>query len=444
MQTIRQLLLYGILFLPITAWGHSPSCELGWSKNRTIGTNVSYAPDVAINDAGDAVSAFIHFDGTNQRVQASILELFGKHGRNLKHFLSPPGVDAEVPRIAISPKDDDAYVVWKVHSDSQFIVQAATFDTDNKNKSTLTDLTGPVDLGADPIIGVDVEGNALAVWSIFDGSEYHIQSAIHYHRHHHCHKDRWVMLDEIIVDAAFELDLSFDPKGNAILVWEGRIGFKNVIQAATLRSGSKTWVRTADASPSNTQSNSPKVGTDRHGNAIVVWSEGITLDHIAAAKLPFGSSSWINTSNPTSTVASAFPDLAVDPHGNAVAVWLTFTGPAINIEASTLAAGSFTWTDPVILASSLLITDPRVVMDKHGNAVAIWSATGFLQTAFLPLGHSWKTPETLTPSTIGVGGQRIAITPWGFSVITYTAQVFALSEEVVQIVNSEFSNESSH
>lgn len=431
MKIIRHFIFPCLIFLPIAGWC---SNHLHWSKDITIGTNVSFAPDVAVNNDGDAVSVFIHSDGSNQRVQASIRPS-GKHWRTLKHFLSPDGLDAESPKVAITPKDDDIFAVWKVGTNSQFIVQAATLDMDNPKHATVTDLTGPVDLGADPIIGVNSKGAALAVWSVFDGSVFHIQSAIHYPCPHR-RKNEWIMLDDIIVDRAFELDLAFDQQGNAFLVWEGRIGFKNVIQAAILPCGSHAWARTADVSPSNTQSIFPKVGVDKHGNAIAVWGEGVTLDHIAAAKLPFGSTTWISTSNPTSTVPSGFPDLAVDKAGNAIAVWITFAGPSTtHVEASTLAAGSFAWTNPVILASSLVITDPRTVVDKHGNAIAIWSASGFLQSAFLPFDESWTTPETITPSTIGVGGQRIAMNPHGFAVITYTAQVFASSEEIVQAVH---------
>lgn len=449
MQTIRKFfIVFCLICLPNAVWSSSSSSDLHWSKNKTIGANVSYAPDVAVNRAGDAVSAFIHSDGSHQRVQAAIRPV-EEHWTTLKHFLSPAGVDAEAPKAAISPKDDDAFAIWKVHSDPQYLVQVAALDIDKENPSTPTDLTGPVDLGADPIIGVNSKGSALAVWSIFDGTSYRIQSAIHYrhrhnhrhrhrHNHHHSHKNRWIMLNDIVVNGAFELDLAFDDAGNAIIVWVGRIGFKNVIQAATLRCGSHTWVRTADASPSNMQSNSPKVGMDKKGNAIVVWSEGVTLHHIAAAKLPAGSTSWIRTSDPTADVPSGFPDVAVDSAGNAVAVWVTFAGPSVtNVGASTLAAGSLTWTTPATLASSLLITEPQVAVDRHGNAVSIWSASGLLQTAFLPFRESWTAPKTVTPPTIGVGGQRIAMTPGGFAVVTYTAQVFSSSQEIVQAIHNK-------
>lgn len=441
MQKIRQLCIsVCLIVLPMTVWSFSSSIDLDWSKNRTIGANTSYSPDVAINHAGDAVSVFIHFDGSHQRVEASVRPS-GRHWGTLKPYLSTAGLDAEVPRVAISPNANEAFVVWKVNSNSQFIVQASVLNFDGKKLPALTNLTGPVDLGADPIIATDQQGNALAVWSVFDGSRYHIQSAMHYGRFYHCHhhpckKDQWVMLDEIIVDGAFELDLSFDPAGNAVMVWEGRIGFKNVIQAATLRYGSHTWVRTADASPTNTQSNFPKVGTDKKGNAIVVWSEGVTLHHIAAAKLPFGSKTWISTSDPTLSIASSFPDLAVDPDGNAVAVWVRLDDSFTAVEASTLTSKSLVWSEPVVLANSLVITDPRVVVDKHGNTLSIWSASGSLQTALLLFDESWTVPETITPPTIGVGEQRIAITPHGFAVITYTAQVFSSSEEVVQAIQS--------
>lgn len=440
MQAIRQFcILMCLTCLPASGWSHSSSSDIEWSKNKTIGINDSYAADIAVNDRGDAIAVFIHFDGSNQRVQTSIRP-HGRHWETIKHFLSPPRFDAEVPQVAISPKGYDAFAIWKVHADSQYIVQAVTFNIANEGHPTFTNLTGPVDLGADPVIGVDASGNALAVWSIFDGSSYRIQSAIHYSHGHDCHDEEWCMLDEIIVDGAFNIDLAINPSGNAVIVWEGRIGFKNVIHAATLHHGSQRWVRTADVSPSNTQSNSPKVEMDKNGNAVAIWSEGVALHHIAAAKLLFGSTTWVSTSDPTSTVPSSFPDIAVDPAGNAVAVWVTFVSHSTtSVEASTLPAGSLTWSDPVILASSLVITEPQVVVDKHGNAIATWPASGFLQTSVLPFGKSWEPPQTLTSSLIGVGGQRIAMNPSGFAAITYTAQVFAVSQEIVQAVHGKLS-----
>lgn len=406
-----------------------------WSHIRTIGENVSFSPDVAVAKNGDAVSVFIHYDGSNQRVQSSIRP-FHKHWKTLSQFISPAGFNAENPRVAISP-DGNATSVWKIDSGFQFIVQAATLNFDKGTWSSAEDLTVPVDLVADPIIAVDSRGNSLAVWAIFDGIFYHIQSAV---LKNSCHRRHgWKRLNDIIVDGAFGLDIAIDPKGNAVLAWEGRVGFKGVIQAATLAKGSKSWLQTADVSPSNQQSEFPKVGVDREGNAILVWDQGISIHHIASAKLAFGSINWINTSDPSDIAdRSVFPDLAVDPAGNAVAVWKTFIDPSTtNVEAATLAAGSFTWTPRVILTSSLLITDTEVVVDKQGNAVAIWSATGVLQSSSLPYGGSWSPPIDITPSTIGVGGQRIAMTPCAFAVVAYTAQVFASSQEIVQAVHSK-------
>lgn len=431
---MKKLHFYSVLCwlcLLINTWNNPKLEAAGWSPISTIGTNVSNTPDVAVDNSGDAVSVFIHFDGTNQRVQSAIRP-FGKDWNTLAQFLSPAGQNAETPRVAVSPKGN-ATAVWKLASGTDFIVQAATLPFNSETWSAPVNLTNSVNLGADPIVGVDTQGNSLAVWSIIDGSFYHIQSATLAHG-----SSSWVMLNDLIVNQATELDLAIDPAGNAVLVWEGRIGFKNVIQAATLSFGSSTWVQTSDLSPSNLQSRFPIVGVDQAGNAIAVWSQGISFTDIASAKLAFGSTTWVNTSNPSTDPRSFSPDLAVAPTGYAVAIWETIIDNSTTlVEASTLPAGSFTWTAPVTLTHSLVITDPEVVVDIHGNAVGVWSASGILQASLLPFGGSWTAPVNITPPTIGVGENRIAMSPCAFAVVVFTSQVFSSGQEIVQAVNSE-------
>lgn len=415
----------------LAVFGFTLHAAEGWSPIQTIGSNDSFIPDIAVDNAGNAAAVFIQYDGSNQRIQSAIRP-FGSDWTTPSEFLSPPGNDAEAPQVALSLNKGNAVAVWKLNTNSGSIIQFASLHPGSAVWSPAISLTVPEDVGGGPVVKVDSEGNALIVWSFFDGASYHIQAVKYLYA-----TSNWISISDLIVYAAFEFDLAFDRKGNAVLVWEGRVGFKNVIQAATLSAGSYTWEQTADVSPSNTQSSFPKIGLDKWGNAIVVWSEGVAFTHIASAKLVSGASSWISTTDPTSADRSIAPDIAVDPAGNAVAIWYRIINNSISqVEVSTLLAGSFTWTPPVILASSLLITDPKVVVDKYGNAVAIWSASGVLQNALLPFGKSWTSPVSITPGSIGVGGQQIAMTPCAFAVIAYTAQVFASSEEVVQSVHS--------
>lgn len=421
------------LFCLLTVCLVSPQLEAEkWSHVKTIGQSVSFSSDVAVDPNGDAVSVFIHFDGVTQRVQSAIRP-FGKHWITLPEFLSAQNVAANDPRIAMAP-NGNATAVWTATGTSDPFVQVATFDFMKLTWSKPFNLTNPTQLTADPIVAVDSNGNSLVIWSIYDGEFYHIQSAI-MKKCKHC----WIFLDEIIVDSADNLDVALDPSGNAVLVWRGRSGFKGIIQSATLQKGSRTWEQTADISPTNTQSFDPKVGVDKCGNAVVVWAEGISITHIAAAKLYYGSLTWINTTDLSPLVnRSISPDIAVDRHGNAVAIWKTFVDPNNTIvEAATLPAGEFTWSTPTTLASSLLILDPEVVVDKHGNAVGVWAAAEGIQTALLPFGKTWTSPITNTPPTVGAGSQRIAMTPNAFAVVVYGAQVFATSEEEIQTFHSK-------
>jgi len=129
------------------------------------------------------------------------------------------------------------------------------------------------------------------------------------------------------------------------------------------------------------------------------------------------------------------PSIAVDPNGNAVAVWESFTGSVVDIQGSTLAAGSSTWvrtTDLSIPGHSNLFSE--VKMDAHGNAIAIWQdgPSGLFKSARLPLGSTTWIPLGDIPITFTLfSGRSFAVDPSGNAVVVLSVANGGPPEKIV-------------
>jgi hypothetical protein len=424
MLKIKFLSLFFILAICTNANMHAVCSE----RVTTIGTPNSSTPNVAINKHDEAVALFIHSDGVNARIQSAIKPP-GKSWKTLEDFVSAPGVDGDMPKVAIS--DEGSITgIWRTDHGDLFTVQAATFNRHTKKWSVPTDLTPLVMLTSLPLVKIDAQGNSLAVWAIFDGKVNRIQSATLKR-----HSTHWEDNQDLVVEGASSLDLAIDSKGNAIIVWEGLKFFVDVvIEAARLPVGSNTWIQLPNVSPVGMVSHFPKVGVDKAGNAVVVWSQGFPSPQIAGARLAFGSTTWEHTNSPSTLAEATTPNLAVDPCGNVVATWITISQslPVILVEAATLPAHELTWRPSTTLASPIFSSSPSVVVNKCGDAVALWDADGRLQLSTLRFGRSWTTPVFITPNTITAGEETIAMSPCGKVAIAYRALT---PEEVVQAID---------
>jgi hypothetical protein len=212
-----------------------------------------------------------------------------------------------------------------------------------------------------------------------------------------------VHISEITSELSQIPQVAVDPAGNAVAVWTRYNGDVDVIESASLPFGG-TWTSPTAISSTIKESFSPQVAMDASGNAVAIWTE-VTGQIIQGASLPFGGT-WTPFVNISSvTDLSNEPQIAIDPSGNAVAVWKSLSGGDCLIQSSTLPFGG-SWSLPVNVSSvGTVAIEPQVNVDQSGNAIAVWIAPIgkdiFVQGSFLPVGGSWSAPATLSAA----GGQ---------------------------------------
>ena len=133
-------------------------------------------PQIASDADGDAVAVWRRWDYSSPaRIQARSISAAGALGP--VRTLSAAVYHADSPQIA-SDADGDAVAVWYRQYGLNYRIQARSISA--------ADVLGPVqtlsaagqgETAVDPQIASDADGDAVAVWRSWDGSDYRIQAA---------------------------------------------------------------------------------------------------------------------------------------------------------------------------------------------------------------------------------------------------------------------------
>jgi hypothetical protein len=120
------------------------------------------------------------------------------------------------------------------------------------------------------------------------------------------------------------------------------------------------------------------------------------------------------------------PQIVVDASGNAVALW---------VENGAVKASAYRgeWGAPTTLAASGA-SNPRVGIDGSGNVVAVWLEGGYVKTASLPAAESWSSVTVL--SDTGAASPQIAVDAAGNAVAVWIQQFVKAS---IRLVGGEWS-----
>lgn len=191
-------------------------------------------------------------------------------------------------------------------------------------------------------------------------------------------------------------DLAFDPRGDALLVWQ-RSGPAYGIQGVTHSAGGGFGLPQTISNLGG----EPQLGFDAMGSAILVWQRrnsgpggGCSVCAEVAVR-PFGGVFGL-----PERVAppGAHPRLAVDAAGNALVLVRHPGGVAKPIWASYRpAAGSFGAGQKLAGGQTGV---PEVAFDSRGRATALWSRGVRVQAAFARRGGAFGRTQTIAPGDL--------------------------------------------
>jgi hypothetical protein len=220
----------------------------------------------------------------------------------------------------------------------------------------------------------DADGNAIAVWSQYDGARWRVQV-----RQISATGDLGpVKTLSAAAERSVNPQIAEDGDGGAIVAWSQPNGVSAPVKARRISaSGHLGALKTLSRGPRTAR---PRVASDGKGNAIVVWSQAqhgtwrIKAREVASTGALRRTKTLSGKSH-----NSKDPAIASDARGHAVAVWsqrgsvdspvTTLSGPvkARRISAKGRLGSRKTLSRPGHGAGAA-----RVAADAHGNAIAVW------------------------------------------------------------------------
>jgi hypothetical protein len=190
-----------------------------------------------------------------------------------------------------------------------------------------------------------------------------------------------------------------------------------VVALLACRAGAApTWLAPIALSSPTEDQGAASIGLDRAGDAFAVWWAKSDGSYVVRARERAAGRHWTAPQDLSARVDYMYfdgADVAVNSAGDAVAVWAAQRGSHWSVESSTRHAGR-NWEPPQVLWSRdepsplvSFVDDPRVALDRRGDAVAMWgfgvvdpdppySGSTELDVAARSGSSGWSAPTTLT------------------------------------------------
>ncbi len=351
-------------------WSSRYTLSDRWSPAELISRGGDALPTatVAMDAAGNAVAVWSQFF-VNDNIFTNRYTPSGGWGTS--HRIDDNSGDAFAPQLAIGA-DGSAVAVWAQFDGTRDDVWSNRYAPDSGWGSPQRIETNNTVRASGPQVAVDANGNAVAVWSQFDGTRSDIWS------NRYTPSSLWASARRIETNNAgdaLEPQVGVDADGNALAVWKQFDGVTFDIWSSRYTSGS--WgaparIETEDEGDAS----DPRVAVASDGSAVAVWKQfdGVTFDIWSNRYTPSGGWGTAERIETNDAGSAGEARVAIDPVGNAVAVWKQSDGAGDNIWANrSTPSGGWGTAERIDPDDRGTLSDPRVVMDPSGNAVAVWT-----------------------------------------------------------------------
>jgi hypothetical protein len=375
----------------------------------------AFQPQIAFAANGNAIAVWLQMDGMNQNVWAN--RYVAGTGWGTAELIETDNTrHAFNPQIASDP-NGNAIAVWFQEDGTRYNIWANRYVAGTGWGTAELIETDNAGFAFHPQIAFDPGGNAIAVWYQSDGTRTNVWAR------RHVAGSGWGTAELIETDNAGSVSgpqISFDPNGNAIAVWNQHDGTRENIWANRYVAGTGWGTAELIETDNAGYAFNPEVAIDPNGNAVVVWNQfdGTRNNLWAnryAAGTGWGTAELIETDNAGSAL---YPQIAIGADGNAIAVWYQSDGTRDNVWTNRYVAGTGWGTAELIETDNADAVDlPQIAMDPLGNAIAVWAqydgTTGNIWANRYVAGTGWGTAGLIETDPGYAGDPQIAIDPNG-------------------------------
>ena len=216
--------------------------------------------------------------------------------------------------------------------------------------------------------------------------------------------------------------VGIDDIGNAIVVWSGYNGSYYQIQSTQYKYITDSWLAVEVLSSASVHGIYPDVAVNSLGQAIATWAEfdGTNLEVFSSSLI---SSIWdVPTLISDTNYISQFPNTLIDSLGNGSCIWTASDGSDQRIKAS-LKDILLGWQTPIYISDSGKVAYKSLsVCDSSGNIVCAWIGKEGSDIALYACsydGSSWSSPQILSEAGSSVSSFNLKINATGNAIIAW-------------------------
>jgi hypothetical protein len=399
------------------------STESGWGIPVLIENyheGGGYYPEIAVDGDGNAFAVWNHWYGAGNSVMAN--RYVAGYGWMTAEIIDEGWGNTGVPKVTTDGAGN-AFAAWQQFDGVRTSILACRYvQGEGWNAPELIE-TDDAFNAFSPDIVADQDGNAVAVWVQGDGTAQSVFA------NRYTEGVGWgtrvVIESESLGDANLP-DLAGDGSGTFTAVWMQDDGVRNNVWANryTFETG---WVTAQLVEANDFGLMSPSIAMDASGNAMATWYQyDGSLYNIWANRYVTGTGWGTPELVEEDDGGNAeTPVVGVDSAGNAIVVWRQWEGSRANALANRYVVGTG-WGEPELLESDDTenARDLRVAVNADGVAFALWNQYDSVRynvwSARYVLDTGWEAAVLVensggscTPAAIGVddGGNAIAV--WG-------------------------------
>jgi hypothetical protein len=308
--------------------------------------------------------------------------------------LSLPQTNSVGAQIAVNSRGD-VTAIWSKYNGSNYIVQASVSKT-NGEWSKPFNLSQNGQNAFFAKIATNDSGNAVAVWSRFNGKNYVIQAA------YGLSLRLWLPAINLSLSGkgqdATKPQVVFDRKGNITAIWQRYNGTKNVIQSVNAGWGGISPLP-INLSNNNNENIDPQLAVDANGKVFAIWNnDSLGRAQVASKPLNGGWSAPLSISDAGGKIDA--PQIAVNGQGTAVAVWARFDGQNYLIQTASKQPNVQWSLATTISEAGQNARRPQLVIEGNGNTNVIWQRWDGLNTviqlATKAVDGNWNAPIDLS------------------------------------------------
>lgn len=348
-------------------------------------------PQLSINASGKAVAVWSRFDGADTRVQSAITQT-PTNAWSSPVDLSLAGSDAQNPQVGVDGNGNGVAIWTQGSPGGTTLITGAVLTGVAWGTPTSLSLAG--ESANMPKVAMNPSGQAIAVWRRCNGSNGIIQSAFY------APPIGWNQPGDLSTtgESAAIPQVGIDAEGNGIAVWRRFNGTNFIVQASTYSNGA--WSSPIGLSADGSSADHPQIAVDSTGRAFATWS--IQVD--ALDSLIQGSqsdthtpSTWSPPTNFTSSTYASTSSVVINQTDVGV-VWSIANCANQNfIQADSLTLTSRAKQSTTLFGPADIADEPKVAINNVSMVAAAWRGVQGGESLVLAAAGTFGPPSPMLP-----------------------------------------------